>query len=303
MSVDLCLQYLMRLILAIFSRLPLGLLRKIGAAVGWLNFALNTQVAKITRVNLELCLPDLSEPERLKLCKDSLIHTGQTALETPAVWLSPLMRSRAWISEVQNEALLDEAIKAGRGVIVLLPHLGNWEMFNVYFATRGKMTALYQPPKQAFMKPIMEAVRENLGNELVPTNVKGIARLYRCLQQGEVAVILPDQVPASGRFAPFFGEPALTDVLVSRLVKKTSACVICCTVSRDQNGFVVSFSEVDDRLYASDIDTSLSGLNRSVENAVSENLAQYQWEYKRYRERPAGLEKLYKFRQGPKYFH
>ena len=165
------------------------------------------------------------------------------------------------------------------------------------------MTALYQPPRQDFLKPVMREIRQKFGNELVATNLKGLARLYRCLENGQVVTILPDQVPTTGEYAPFFNEPALTDVLVSRLLKRTGATAVCCTVRRLSSGFVVSFSAVDDRIYSANKVTSLIGLNVSIECSIVNYLEQYQWEYKRFRERPAGKKKLYKFKGSPDQFH
>lgn len=286
-----------------FSLLPLGMARWLGRLIGRVNYYMDTRSAKVTRENLALCYPELSTLAVDILAKQSLIQTGQTATETPAVWLSSLARARRWISRVENENLLDEAQNKGKGVIVLLPHLGNWEMFNVYFATRGKMTALYQPPRQVALQPLMREIREKMGNELVPTNVKGLARLYRCLQEGKVVTILPDQVPASGKYAAFFGHQVLTDVLISRLLKKTGATAVCCTVRREKSNFVVTFTEPDEAIYSTDIEQSLAGMNLTIERAVHGCVEQYQWEYKRFRERPAGEKKLYKYLGAPDVYH
>ena len=72
----------------------------------------------------------------------------------------------------------------------------------------------------------MEKVRRNLGNELVPTTRSGLATLYRRLLEGKVVVVLPDQVPSTGEFAPFFGHEALTDRLVTRLIRKSRPQVL-----------------------------------------------------------------------------
>ena len=184
---------------------------------------------------------------------------------------------------------------SGKGTIILLPHLGNWEMFNIYFRRKGVMTALYQPPRQDWLKPLMQVVRGKAGNELVATNVKGLAKLYRTLSEAGVVTILPDQVPQVGVYANFFNHAALTDRLVPRLIQKTGARVVVCIVYRNAGKFNVRFSEVDDALYEANMDTALGGLNRSIELAINDYLPQYQWEYKRFRERPAGEKKIYKF--------
>lgn len=293
----------MRGLLTLLASLPLPVARVLGNLVGFLNFHFNSRAAKVTRENLALCLPDMSDVERTRLTAESLRHTGQTMLETPAVWLGDRQRVASWIRRIEQENLLDAAIANGQGVVVILPHLGNWELFNNYFAQRGTMTALYHPPRQAWLKPIMETIRQRHGNRLVPTTVKGIATLFRALEQKQVVIILPDQVPASGEFAPFFGQPALTDKLAVRLIQKTGAKAVCANVWRESSGFVVTFSEPDDAIYDPVIGVALAGLNRSIEACVMRHPAQYQWEYKRFRERPAGMMKLYNVKGHPDYYH
>ncbi|MBV1878546.1 MAG: lysophospholipid acyltransferase family protein [Pseudomonadales bacterium] len=296
-------RYMVSGFLWLLAALPLCLVQVIGTLIGIVNFRLDTRSAKVTRENLKLCYSTLRADEVEDLTRKSLVQTGRTIMETPAIWLSPLSRSRQWILRVENEALLDTAIREGKGVVVLLPHLGNWEMFNVYFATRGKMTALYQPPQQVLLQGLIRDIRERVGNELVSTSIKGIARLYRCLEAGQVVTILPDQVPSTGTYATFFRQQALTDILASRLISRTGATAICCSVYRENSRFVVRFIEVDEGIYSPQIDQSLAALNSTVERAVSGCIDQYQWEYKRFRERPPGLKKLYKFGRKDDVYH
>jgi KDO2-lipid IV(A) lauroyltransferase len=291
---------LLTLLLRLQSMLPLSLNQWFGRCLGSANYYLGSRGALVTRENLRLCLPDLSSQEISTLAHRSLRHTGMTVLETPSVWLSDSVRTTAWLGQIENEHLLDDALASGKGTLVVLPHLGNWEMFNVYFATKGGMTALYHPPRQDWLKPLMEKVR---GDNLVPTNRQGLATLYRKLKEGKVVTVLPDQVPATGAYAPFFGQVALTDRLVPRMLQKTGARAIVCIVYRHAGRFNVRFSDVEDDLYANDIEKSLSALNLSMEKSVRDKLSQYQWEYKRFRERPVGEKKLYKFNNQLDQFH
>jgi KDO2-lipid IV(A) lauroyltransferase len=291
---------LLTLLLRLQSMLPLSLNQWLGRCLGSANYYLDSRGALVTKENLRLCLPDLSSQEISTLAHRSMRHTGMTVLETPSVWLSDSVRTIAWLGQIENEHLLDDALASGKGTLVVLPHLGNWEMLNVYFATKGGMTALYHPPRQDWLKPLMEKVR---GDNLVPTNRQGLATLYRKLKEGKVVTVLPDQVPATGSYALFFGQMALTDRLVPRMLQKTGARAIVCIVYRQEGRFNIRFSEVEDDLYANDIEKSLSALNLSMEKSVRHKLAQYQWEYKRFRERPVGEKKLYKFNNQHDQFH
>jgi Kdo2-lipid IVA lauroyltransferase/acyltransferase len=278
------------------SILPRTLSQAIGKLIGWVNYRFDTRAAKVTRVNVSLCLPEQTAEQSKRLVFDSLIHTGQTMMETPAVWLGARRRVDSWISDTSNETLLTDAMRAGQGVIVLLPHLGNWELFNVYFARLGSMTALYQPPRQAYLRPMMREIRQNFGNELVSPSVKGLSRLYRCLEDGGVVTVLPDQIPASGAFSAFFGVQALTDKLIPRLIRKTGATVVVVNVVRQPDGtFHIVCSRPDSGIYDEDLAVALRAMNLAVETSVLPAPAQYQWEYKRFRERPAGEKKVYRF--------
>ena len=291
---------ILRFLLRLQASLPLGFNRWLGKQLGALNYLFKSRSSQVTELNLSLCFPDKPDSEIKKLAFKSMQNTGMTALETPSVWLSSRERASRWIHSVENEALLDDAMASGKGTLVLLPHLGNWEMFNVYFAYKGRMTALYHPPRQDWLKPLMSEIR---GDNLVATNRQGLMTLYKELEAGNVVTVLPDQVPSSGEFAPFFSEPALTDRLVPRLIKKTGARALVCIVYREGSGFNIRFEEPVSGLEDDDMQTALTALNASIERSMRDHVGQYQWEYKRFRERPSGYKKLYKFGDEPQYYH
>ena len=210
----------------------------------------------------------------------------------------PLRRERPLehLHVVHDEAILKEHLNHPAGLLVLLPHMGNWELFNVFFRRYGQMTALYQPPRQGYMQKVMQEVRARHGNHMVPTTRSGLKQLYKTLGDGGTAVILPDQVPASGQFIPFFGHPALTDVLASRLLKKTGAKALGIAMVRNEGGFFEAHVVApDSAIYALDVVTAITAVNELVQTCAEIAPKQYQWEYKRFRERPAGSEKIYRF--------
>jgi len=283
------------LTIKIAAMLPFRLAQGVGRVIGWFNWKMHTKSARITLTNLRLCYPALNEIAIALLAKNSLIETGQLLMETPSVWLGNIDRNRSRIIAVQRENLLDDAINAGRGVIIILPHLGNWEMFNLYYDRSTQMTALYNPPDNQYLAEMLDAVRNRTNNIVVPTTNKGLKALYSALGRGEVVVILPDQVPANGEFAPFFDLPAYTDPLIPRLILKTGATAVCAYVKRNnvKNGFEVEFQSAEPDLGSTDLQASTEALNKSIENCVRDIPEQYQWEYKRFKARPPGAEKLY----------
>mgnify|MGYP003836852407 FL=1 len=137
-------------------------------------------------------------------------------------WILPIEGTLAQVTEVEGLAALQAAAKAGEGVILLAPHLGNWEIFG-YFACEGiASNFMYQPPKNPQMDALLRGVRAKSGIQLAPTNRKGVAILLGALQKGELVGVLPDQVPndEGGVYADFFGESAFTMTLTSRLAQR-----------------------------------------------------------------------------------
>lgn len=132
---------------------------------------------------------------------------------------------------------------------------------------------------------------------MVPTNQRGVAKLLQTLRQGEMVGILPDQEPPreAGVFAPFFSVPALSMQLVSRLINRTGARAVCGFARRLPlgKGFEIIFLPADEALYSEDVQTSVTGLNRSVESCIAQAPEQYQWEYKRFKTGPEGKTRLY----------
>ena len=292
---------LVQTLLYLLSLLPRKVTQGLGTFVGILNDRLDTRSARVTK-DIELCLPAFSDesPDNGELSRQSLIETGKTLLETPAIWLGDIERIDSWIQVVHDETLLQSHLSDSAGLLVLLPHMGNWELFNIFFRRYGHMTALYQPPRQGYMRKVMQKVRERHGNHMVPTTRSGLKQLYKTLNDGGTVVILPDQVPASGKFVPFFGHPALTDVLASRLLQKTGDRALGITMLRNDKGlFEAHIIAPDSAIYDPDETISTHAVNDLMQVCAEIAPSQYQWDYKRFRERPAGSEKIYRFNKPP----
>ena len=289
---------LVQILLYLLSLLPRKFSQRLGTLAGMLNAKLNSRSARVTRANVDLCLTPQAGNSAAndKFSTQSLIETGKTLMETPAVWLGDIERIDGWIQVVHNESMLQEHLNDSAGLLVLLPHMGNWELFNVFYRRYGQMTALYQPPRQDYMQKVMQKVRVRHGNHMVPTTRSGLKQLYKTLREGGTAVILPDQVPAKGQFVPFFEQPALTDVLASRLLKKTGAKVLGIAMVRSDEGlFDAHVLAPDSSIYEADEVTSIRAVNDLMQTCAEIAPKQYQWEYKRFRERPAGSKKIYRF--------
>jgi len=279
--------------------LPLSLLRALGSGIGWCLWVFNTRAAKITQENLALCFPELSPEERQQLGKKSVQETLKTALEAGSIWRHSWSWLQTKIVAMEGDELLRAKVAEGKGVLVLAPHHGNWEVVAPYLASVAHLTAMYKPLKTKAMDDLVLGGRSKLNITMAPTNRKGVMMLFKALQQGTIVGILPDQVPdkESGReIAPFFGQPAWTMTLIQGLVQRTG-CVVCsCYAERVAGGFKMVVIDADPAVYSDDPLTAATGLNASVEACVRRVPAQYQWEYKRFHRLPPEYPRRYRFK-------
>lgn len=252
---------------------------------------------EIAKINIRACFPERNDFEQAHLLKKSLIEMGKTLMETGILWLGSQTRFERLVKKVDGESLIQEGLDQGNGVIVIAPHIGNWEAVGIYCASHYPMVSLYKPPKMAELDKIVRGSRERSGAELVPTDVQGVKALYKALADNKLTGILPDQDPKGGKkhFAPFFGIEANTMVLLSRLARKTGAVPVLVFAERLPygKGFHMHFEAVPEGIAAASLDASIQVLNQLVESLVRRYPDQYQWAYKRFNNRPEGEAVLY----------
>lgn len=277
--------------------LPLSWVRAAGNGIGRIVWWSNSRGPKVTMANLRICYPDLGEPEIIALAKQSLKETGKLATEICILHNRPFPWLKARILKVHGEAMFREKIAQGKGVILLAPHLGNWEVLSQCLPTYAPLTALYQPPKQAYLESLVKSSREKTGATLVPTNRRGLSQLLASLRKGGITAVLPDQIPAdgSGEFAPFFGESAYTMTLVYGFVRRVQCPLVTAFAKRVPGGYEVYFMEPPEAIYSEDVLTSVTALNKAVEECIAYCPEQYQWEYKRFKNDENGKQKHYWF--------
>lgn len=271
------------------SVLPYGATRVVGNAIGSVLYLFKTRSAKNTETNLRYCFPAMRENQRKALARESLKHTGRLFAEAGITFHWPEEKLNELITGVDGFAPLQQALDEHRGILVLVPHFGNWELFALHFG-RYQFLALYDPPKIASIDEMIRSSRQRTGATLLPIDAQGVRGVLQALKRGRPVSILPDQVPtqSAGVYAPFFDRPALTMTFAHRLIRSNDPLVVlgCCT--RVGEGFRIAFHEVDEKINSEDVEESVAAMNASIEKLVRKKPAQYQWEYKRFKRPPAG---------------
>lgn len=268
----------MRFIFRCLSRFPLHLLHNLGGVVGWLVYGLSPAYRRHFSENWAVAGMRAHR-------KEAIAEAGKTILELPKLWMRPPQEVANLVVRVSGWPLVDAAQQAGRGIIFLTPHLGCYEISAQYVAQSFPITVLYRKPKQSWLVPLMEEGRGST-LQLASADLSGVRRLMKALKAGQAIGILPDQVPGQGEgvWASFFGRPAWTMTLVSKLAKSSQATVLLAFAERLSYGagyhlqFFTPEGDVNDA----------PALNHNIERLIRLSPAQYLWGYNRYK-RPQGV--------------
>jgi KDO2-lipid IV(A) lauroyltransferase len=275
-----------RLLIRIGACLPLRGLYALGCAIGWLARVASTREHRVAHGNIERCFPELDREARRTLVRATMREAGCGLTELAAVWGRPPRAVAGLIREVEGMQHLDAALARGRGVIIAAPHLGCWEILNLWLATRAPLSILYRAPVREAFEPLLVGARTRSGVEALRAEPASVRRLVRRLAEGRVVGILPDQRARHGEGLPstFFGQPTRTMTLLSRLAARTGAAVVVAWAERLPRGagYAVHLSPASPEVAGEDLEAAVQALDRDLEREVRRAPAQYQWTYKRF---------------------
>ncbi len=265
----------------LLSRLPLWLLHGAGSVLGWLVFLCSARYRQRFVANAALA------GYRFAAVRGAVDNAGRMAAELPRLWMGAPVPLQ-W----DNDACVDRAYAAGKGVVFLTPHLGCFEITAQGLAQRygerfGSLTVLYRPARQAWLSGLMAQARDRPGLKTAPTTLAGVRQMMRALRNGNAVGLLPDQVPPEGMglWSPFFGCDAYTMTLSARLAQQTGATVLLLWGERlaAGRGFRLHFRELHQAL-ADDLDAAVLQVNQGMERLIRECPGQYLWGYARYKQ-------------------
>lgn len=147
---------------------------------------------------------------------------------------------------VTNEHLLLDAISAKTGVIVTLPHAGNWDHAGAYFCGKGinlVTVAEHLKPEKLFLKFL--SYRQAMGMEVLPLDGRVLGTLEQRLRQGALVALIADRdLSRSGIAVTFFGAPSRMPPGPAILALKTDAPLITAFVSYTETGIHIDFNQV-----------------------------------------------------------
>jgi KDO2-lipid IV(A) lauroyltransferase len=283
------------------ARWPLGALHPLGAALGWATYGLSPSYRR--RVQAHTKQAGLGMRQRWS----AVASAGRMVAELPRLWGRPANVPLGDRVRWTHPEVVDEALAQGKGVVLLSPHIGCFEIcaqaYAERFGARQPITVLYRPAKQAWLAGILEHARNRPHLNSAPATLSGVRQLLRALKNGQTLGLLPDQVPPEGMgaWAPFFGQPAYTMTMAAKLAHQTGASLVWLRGERLSfrqrlkvgADFIVHARAAAAPFAAAvaqgDPTQSAAALNRDMEDLIMQCPQQYLWGYNRYKQPKADI--------------
>jgi Kdo2-lipid IVA lauroyltransferase/acyltransferase len=266
------------------ARWPLWLLHLCGAAAGWVAYAASGVYRRHLNVHARMAGATAAQ------ARSAVAGAGRMLFEIPWLWLRPPTQSLGDWVRWDGAEYMAAGLGQGRGLLVMTPHLGCFEVVAQAYAERfgaqAPMTALYRPARKPWLRELVAASRNRPGLVAAPAALSGVRQMLRALKKGECVGVLPDQVPPDGQglWLPFFGQPAYTMTLAAKLLQQTGAAAVVVWGERERGGrgytiHVREFSVPE----GADLPAVALLINQAMERLIMEAPEQYLWGYNRYK--------------------
>lgn len=222
------LEYLaVRTAIAVVHVLPMALVMRLGALVGWLAWRVDAPHRRIALANVHAALPTRSPAEQRAIVRDAFKHFGRLLFSllkfhtmTPAEMLARV--------EFEGEDRVRAAHAHGHGVVFVTGHFGYWELQAlVHGLTFPPMAVMARALDNARLNALLESMRTRTGNAVIYRQ-GGIRRVLKRLQAGDSVGVLIDQhiLGKDAVHVDFFNRPAATTSAVAALALRTGARVV-----------------------------------------------------------------------------
>ena len=272
-----------------FTRhLPLRLIRAIGCAVGGLAWLVLRRYRTRALSNIAIAFPEWSDRQRRTVIHRMFHDIGVSTFEIG--WMANLDRAMLTrTTEIHGAENIDEALAAGRGMLIFTGHCGNWEWLAATVALLGHpLTILQRDRDEPDMNRLITELHERFGMRTIGRgSTAGALEMFRTLRSGGLLAFLIDQnIRAESVKVPFFGKPALTPIGPAKLAVRAEAPVLMCFIERRDGKQIVEFQKPISTTRETDPVEITARLTSAIEEHIRRVPEQWVWFHPRWKDRP-----------------
>jgi KDO2-lipid IV(A) lauroyltransferase len=193
---------------------------------------------------------------------------------------------------VEGREHLEAALTAGRGVICLTAHFGNWEIMPVFTSAQGWATAVVaQKLYDQRLDTLLNHAREAHGIRVIKRGAL-TREIIRALRANSLLGVLNDQdTRVDARWAPFFGRPAKTPIGLFRLARRIGSPILPMFIERHVGlghrlvihpALAIAWSKDEE----ADLTMGARLANAAIEKQIRHSPTQWVWFHQRWKSQP-----------------
>jgi len=266
-----------------------------GARLGLLAYHIVRSRREIAERNVSRAIPLIKRRHPSStvdsIVRKSFINLGKTLVEFLRI---PLLKGERIHLKIRPSGMehLYRSLEKGRGVILFIPHMGNWELLAPFYgATLTRKAVVVFPLKNPELDELVESHRGIFGLEIIPK--RGAARhVLRKLRENYVVGLLADQnAGREGVFVEFFGQLAsCARGPVAFAIKTGAALHISTDIRQPDDTHIITVSEPIDLKLSGDMEEDVRAnterLMRMLEELICRYPDQWLWVHNRWKTRP-----------------
>jgi Kdo2-lipid IVA lauroyltransferase/acyltransferase len=265
------------------------LARVIGDLLWWTVFTRR----RVALANLRACFPAMDEQERRRVARECFRNIVRGVLDHSVLYRAPRRDFERYVRVQGSEHLLDPE---NRPLIMIAPHFVGLDAGGVRCATLVRAISIYSRQNNPAWDAWVTAIRRRFNEPLlIPRQDADMRRVIRAVKEGLPLYYLPDADlgPVNSIFVPFFGVPAATIPMVSRIARMTGAKVLMAVTEMTDDGYVLHIEPPWENFPGASVEEDTARMNRELETWVSSMPEQYLWTHRRFKTRPAGAPSVY----------
>ena len=284
-------------LMRLLSWVPLGGIRVLGHALGWLLFGFMRSRRNIVQINLTLCFPEKSRTEITQLARAHFVQFAQSLLDRSWLWHAPLsvLESRLkWVGTPTAFAQLEADVPK----IILAPHFVGLDAGGLALTLRANkpVAFIFVPQHNKVMDAWVNQGRLRSGNVKPYFRHEGVKQIMSGLRHGEMLHLSPDMDfgPDESIFVPFMGVNTATVPSLSRFARLGRAQVMMLTTRMTPEGYEMELMESWSQFPTADLSADTLRMNDELAKSIRRMPSQYYWVHKRFKTRPEGEASVYK---------
>ena len=256
---------------------------------------MNTEIVKISRVNINIAYSSKNKKYRELLVKRSIKQSIRSYYETLYCLSRSQKKLNQSIFKIENRFLYSQTNR-DFGLILLSVHNRSVDLLLNQITSQEFVTAIFKPIKIKALNEFVRKNRQKNGSNVFETNFTGVKELFSALKKGEVVAMAADQVPAKnmGVYEDFFGRRVYTTNLIPSLHSKTKAPIVSVAIHSDNltNQLYIRYGSKSTHKEKPQYNAKI--MNEEIEKIINTHPEDYNWEYKRFKKQEVEDKTIYK---------